>query len=203
MKHTLPLVGGPPQLRADAARNHGLLLEAATRLVAEHGVANLTLRALASAAGVGKATVSRRFGSRAGLIETLLDHQEQQLQAAYLFGPPPLGPGASALDRLRAFGPAVMGHERAHRDLYLAHTNLTCRHAWPAHRLRMAHVTMLLGGVGPDGDAEVVAAALLGYLDPALVDDLLTRRGMTVERMESGWLTLVARLATGTTPHTH
>ncbi len=54
----LELTVGPaaPQLRADAARNRARLLEAATRLVEEHGVANVTMEAVAAAASVGKGT---------------------------------------------------------------------------------------------------------------------------------------------------
>ncbi len=59
---------------------------------------------IAAAAGVGKGTVFRRFGSRAGLMMVLLDEDERASQQAFLFGPPPLGPDAPPLDRLVAFG---------------------------------------------------------------------------------------------------
>src|SRR4051812_47463571 len=61
-------------LRADAARNRARLLEAAARLIAEHGVAGVTMEAVAAAAEVGKGTVFRRFGDRTGLLLALLDH---------------------------------------------------------------------------------------------------------------------------------
>lgn len=83
-----------PCLRADAARNRARLLEAAERLVAEHGAGALTMEAVAAAACVGKGTVFRRFGDRTGLLAALLDHSERKFQAALLSGPPPLGPGA-------------------------------------------------------------------------------------------------------------
>src|SRR6476659_60430 len=95
-----------PQERGDAARNRALLLDAARRLIAEHGADAVSMDALAAAAGVGKGTVFRRFGSRAGLMLELLDHSEKELQAAFMFGPPPLGPGADPVDRLVAFGRA-------------------------------------------------------------------------------------------------
>jgi AcrR family transcriptional regulator len=50
--------------------------------------------AVAAEAGVGKGTLFRRFGDRAGLAVALLDERERDLQAAVLSGPPPLGPGA-------------------------------------------------------------------------------------------------------------
>ena len=59
---------------------------------------------IAAAAGVGKGTVFRRFGSRAGLMIVLLDEDEKVSQQAFMFGPPPLGPDAPPLERLLAFG---------------------------------------------------------------------------------------------------
>jgi AcrR family transcriptional regulator len=199
MEIALTLAGERPQLRADAARNRTRLLEAASRLVAEHGVANLTMDAVAAAAQVGKGTVFRRFGDRTGLLLALLDHREQQLQAAFLAGPPPLGPGASAVERLHAFGPTVIHHEHTHRDLYLAvRTNPARIYTVPAHRLRVTHLAMLLRQTKADGDIELLAQTLLSYLEPALIHHLLTQCGMPLERLEAGWHDLVARLATDT-----
>ncbi len=92
----LPVVGGPLPERADAARNRQKILEAARRLFAEHGPAEVTMEAVAGEAGVGKGTVFRRFGDRGALLEALLDEQERQLQERILRGPSPLGPGAPA-----------------------------------------------------------------------------------------------------------
>ena len=69
----LPVVGEPRPERADARRNRLRVLEAADRLFTEHGVKNVSLDAIAAEAGVGKGTVFRRFGDRAGLAVALLD----------------------------------------------------------------------------------------------------------------------------------
>ena len=90
--------------RGDAARNRALLLDAARRLIAERGADAVTTDDIAAAAGVGKGTLFRRFGSRAGLMIVLLDEDEKAEQQAFMFGPPPLGPGAPPLDRLLAYG---------------------------------------------------------------------------------------------------
>lgn len=194
---TLEPFGEAPQLRADAARNRTRLLEVAARLAAEVGVANVTMEAVATGAGVGKGTVFRRFGDRTGLLIALLSHHEQQFQTAFVSGPPPLGPGAPAEERLRAFGAAVIRHEHTHRDLYLAaNAEHGRRYAGPAYRFRFAHVCLLLRQAKAEGDIDLVAHALLSYLETALVDHLLTGRGMTPERVEAGWYDLVAR-------HTH
>ena len=161
----LTVVVEQPRLRADAARNRTRLLEVTARLADERGAANVTMEEVATAAGVGKGTVFRRFGDRTGLLMALLDHREQQLQAAFLSGPPPLGPDVSAMERLRAFGSAVIRHELAHSDLYLAAHADTDRHLTSgATLLRLSHVCMLLRRAKAPGDLELVAQTLLGYL---------------------------------------
>ncbi|MFF1932022.1 TetR/AcrR family transcriptional regulator [Streptomyces sp. NPDC058228] len=197
MDLTLTPVGEHPRLRADAARNRTRLLEVAAELAAERGAENLTMDAVAAAAQVGKGTVFRRFGDRTGLLMALLDHHEQQLQAAFLTGPPPLGPGAPALERLQAFGPAVIRHEHVHRDLYLAaHAEAARRYTAPSYRLRITHVAMLLRQAMAAGDIELLAHTLMGYLDTTLAHHLIGERGMSPERVEAGWCDLVACLRT-------
>lgn len=187
--------GEPPLLRADAARNRTRLLEAASQLMAGCGAAQLTMDAVAAAAGVGKGTVFRRFGDRTGLLVALLDHSEQQLQAAFLSGPAPLGPDAPPLERLHAFGPALIRHERDHHELVLSsRTDPLRTYAVPANRLRLTHVTMLLRQAGVTGDAELLAHALLGSVDSVLVHHLTIQLGMPLDRVEAGWHDLVTRL---------
>ena len=69
----LPVTDQAPQERGDAARNRTLLIDAARRLIAERGADAVTTDDIAAAAGVGKGTLFRRFGSRAGLMIVLLD----------------------------------------------------------------------------------------------------------------------------------
>ncbi|MFC8124069.1 TetR/AcrR family transcriptional regulator [Streptomyces sp. NPDC057302] len=192
---TLTPIGGQAPLRADAARNRTRLLEAASELLAGCGAAQLTMDAVASAAGVGKGTVFRRFGDRTGLLVALLDHSEQQFQAAFLTGPAPLGPDAPPLERLHAFGPAAIRHERNHHELVLSsRTDPLRAYAVPASRLRLTHVTLLLRQAGVAGDAELLAHALLGSIDGVLVHHLTVELGMPLDRVEAGWHDLVTRL---------
>ncbi|MGW0209834.1 TetR/AcrR family transcriptional regulator [Streptomyces sp. NPDC003233] len=189
-----------PCLRADAARNRARLLEAAARLIAEHGVAGVTMEAVAAAAQVGKGTVFRRFGDRTGLLMALLDHSDRKLQADFLGGPPPLGPGALPLDRLRAFGVAVLYRSVEQLDLQLAaQTEPTRRFSHPAVTALRTHVTMLLRQIVPDADCELLSQTLLNSLDPALIHHQTRQCGMPMERLEAGWIDLVARV-TGTRP---
>ena len=91
----------PPRERADAARNRAAVLDAAAALFREHGVEGVSMEAVAAAAGVGKGTLFRRFGDKAGLATALLDTQERTLQEAILFGPAPLGPAVRPRRRRR------------------------------------------------------------------------------------------------------
>ena len=192
----LPLAGQPRRERADAVRNRTRLLEVAARLVAQHGAANVTMDAVAAAAEVGKGTVFRRFGDRAGLMQALLDHAGRTFQQAFISGPAPLGPGAPPADRLRAFGAAAIDHQLRYRDLYLA-AELPPERRYtddPPRALLARHVAGLLAAAETDGDLELLTEALLAYLDTALVTHLHTQRGMATERITAGWSHLVDRL---------
>ncbi|PWI20340.1 TetR family transcriptional regulator [Streptomyces sp. Act143] len=184
-----------PCLRADAARNRARLLEAAARLIAEHGAAGVTMEAVAAAAQVGKGTVFRRFGDRTGLLMALLDHSARQFQTDFMSGPPPLGPGAPPVERLRAFGVALLYRTVEQLDLQLAaEPEPARRYSHPSNRALTMHVTMLLRQIVPDADSDLLARPLLAYLEPAQIHHLTREREMPLERLEAGWTDLVARV---------
>ncbi|MER8220418.1 helix-turn-helix domain-containing protein [Streptomyces sp. NPDC094143] len=187
-----------PCLRADAARNRARLLEAAARLVAERGAEGVTMEAVAAAACVGKGTVFRRFGDRTGLLTALLDHSEKQFQAAFLGGPPPLGPGAPPVERLRAFGRAMLRRSTDDLELQLAaEPGANRRYMSPARRVLRHHIEMLLRQAVPEADCELLSHTLMGQLDPALVHHLTKQCGLPLARLEDAWIDLVDRV-TGT-----
>src|SRR5918912_751432 len=115
--HELPVFDAQPKERADAARNRLRILEAAIRLVGERGIDNVSMEDVACAAGVGTGALYRRFGDRAGLALALLDEQTREFQDALISGPPPLGPGAPAVERLRAFGEGFLDLLERHAEL--------------------------------------------------------------------------------------
>ncbi|MFF4492381.1 TetR/AcrR family transcriptional regulator [Streptomyces sp. NPDC001544] len=193
--------GDEPCLRADAARNRARLLDAAARLVAEHGAAGVTMEAVAAAARVGKGTVFRRFGDRTGLLTALLDDSEQKMRAAILTGPPPLGPGAPPVERLRAFGVTVLRRCVDEMDLQLAaEPGPERRYTVPARRFHHSHVALLLRQALPDADHDLLAHTLLGYLDPVLIHHLTRQSGVSLRRLEHGWRDLVDRVTGGSAP---
>lgn len=196
----LPLVVVEPGERADAARNRRLILTAAERLIAERGVAAVSMEAIASEAGVGKGTVFRRFGDRSNLLHALLDSREREFQEAIIRGEPPLGPGAPAAERLIAFGRRLVAHLEAHGELLLgAETGARgIRFRAPVYTFYRAHVEMLVREAAPGVDSAYLAEALLAPLAADLFLYLRTVRGLPVERIADGYAQLVRGLLAGT-----
>jgi len=167
-KELLELRSSPPRERADAARNRAAVLNAAAELFREHGVENVSMDAVAAAAGVGKGTLFRRFGDKAGLAVALLDERERKLQEAILFGPAPLGPGGpddrpDPGERLTAFVDAYLDYALEHLDLLrMSETGSPgARYRIGAYRFWHRHVALLLAHrPDPDADAHTLLAPL-------------------------------------------
>ncbi|WP_256668368.1 TetR/AcrR family transcriptional regulator [Nocardia cyriacigeorgica] len=193
-----PLPGtSVPTERADAARNRQLLLDAAQQLVREHGVDSLTMDALAKRAGVGKGTVFRRFGNRTGLMLALLDHSERKSQEAFMFGPPPLGPGAPPVERLVAFGRARLLDIEVEGELHRAAEMGPAdeRYGGLPYNLLKTHVSMLLREAGTPGDIPLLADSLLAALSATLVLHQIRALGYTRDQIGDHWEGLVRRVA--------
>jgi polyketide synthase 12 len=193
--------GRPPAERADAARNRRHLLATAREILAEQGSGQLTMDGLAERAGLGKGTVFRRFGTRAGIFQALLDDEERDFQQAVLSGPPPLGPGATPLDRLIAYGRARTGFLISHRGI--ARAALDGRERVPAGRqspMSREHIRFLLAGMRLAAvDLDVLAIQLTAALDgPPLLflsSDLLDEDAADVTaRLGRGWEDLARRI---------
>jgi AcrR family transcriptional regulator len=187
LQRSLPVLGEPRPERADARRNRLKVLEAAERLFAEQGVKNVSLDAIASAAGVGKGTVFRRFGDRAGLAVALLDEREVELQTKLLSGPPPLGPGAPAIDRVNAFLAAYTELLDRHVELFADSENASdgARYRIGSYRLWHRHVAMLVEECRPDLDADYTAHFILAPL-AADLHQALRAEGFELSRMQAG-----------------
>jgi AcrR family transcriptional regulator len=188
----LPMVAAP-RLRNDAARNGVRLLKIARRLVREFGAEAVTMDAVAAAAGVGKGTVFRRFGSRAGLFTTLLDEDETAAQNAYLFGPPPLGPGAPPVDRLLAYGRARLRFVQSHLSLLLSTVHNADVHDTGAARLERTHVRILLENASTSGNLDVQVDALTNLLNAVYVAHQL-HCGHSLKSMSDAWDDLARKL---------
>jgi AcrR family transcriptional regulator len=186
-------VTGQPRERSDAARNRELILAAARRLFDEEGPAAVSMDRVAQEAGVGKGTLYRRFGDRAGLALALLDARERELQEQLIRGPAPLGPGAPPVERIIAFGHAWLDVLDSHGDIVLAAESgpIGTRIRGSVYASHRTHLELLLGEARPDADSGYLADALLAALDSELVLFMRTDRGRSLEEIKSGWVDLV------------
>jgi AcrR family transcriptional regulator len=192
----LPVFGAEPRERADAQRNRLKVLDAAERLFSDHGVDRVSMDAIAAEAGVGKGTLFRRFGDRAGLARALLEEHTRTLQEAIIRGPAPLGPGAPPRERLKAMGAALMVLLDDHVDLIAAGDagRPGARFKTGPYAFYRMHVGLLVRQADPAGDWEFVTDTLLGALAADSFVWWRYERGMELERMQAGFDEVVDRL---------
>jgi AcrR family transcriptional regulator len=185
--------------RADAARNRARILEAAARLFAERGVEAVSMDDIAAAAGVGKGTLFRRFGDRAGLALALLEESERELQGLILRGPPPLGPGAPAPERLAVFLGALLDLLEEHTDLIICSETASpgARYRSGLHAAWRTHVAVLLREVDPDADCDVLAEMILAPLAGDLYRHLRRDRAVAPDRIRAAVAALAASMIAG------
>ena len=159
-----PRVGPPPAERADAARNRARVLAAAAELFRTRADPRaVTMDDVARAAGVGRATLYRRYPDVASIAEALLGEHERELQEQLLRGAPPLGPGAPPAERLVAFYAAMVEFLDRHLPLVLGADAGAARFAVGAYGFWRAHVRSLLVEADVPG-ADALVDALLAPL---------------------------------------
>lgn len=196
-----PLVplGKPHGERADAARNREHLLEVAREMIAEQGAENVTMDGLAERACLGKGTVFRRFGTRAGIFRALLDAEDRAFQHNVLEGPPPLGPGADPAARLAAYGRAriafLLGHFAIVRGTIDRNQPVPATGA----EFTRIHIRMLLGQAGLGvADLDSLAVQLTAALEGPIVLYLWAGGSGDISQegvpMADSWQTLIERI---------
>jgi AcrR family transcriptional regulator len=190
----LPLLAEAPIERADATRNRARILAAAARLFADRGAACVSMDEIAAAAGVGKGTLFRRFGSRAALALALLSEREICFQEGFIRGAPPLGPGAPPLERLIAFGEARVDLMADHAEVLAAAEIGPGRFDSPPYAVYRLHLTLLLREACPVHDPAYLVEALLAALGVDLFLYLSGARGMSLAEIKTGWGELVRGL---------
>jgi AcrR family transcriptional regulator len=195
----LPIAGQQPRRRADAMRNHERVLCTAARLFAERGPENVSMDQIAGEAGVGKGTLFRAFGDRAGLAAALLSEQEASFQERVLRGPAPLGPGAPPIERIAAFGTAYMHFLDGHIDLMLAaERGIGTRYKTGPFAMYRLHIGVLVRDALPEGfDHDYTTDVLLA---PLAADFFLYQRRMrerSLTELADAYRCLVGRVLTG------
>ena len=199
VRQRLPIVGEPPATeRADAARNRRRVLDAAKQLFGERGIAAVTLDDVVAAAGVGKGTLFRRFGDKAGLAVALLDEQERALQDRILNGPPPLGPGAEPVERLTAFVRTYVGYVARNTELVaMSQTSSPgARLRTGSHQFWRQHCEFLLASAGA-ADPGVRADILLAGLTAEQIGYWLHDQGWTPRHLANAVARTARQLASG------
>jgi AcrR family transcriptional regulator len=188
-------IAGVQRERADAAANRVRILEAARRVLVERGAGGTSIDAVAEEAGVGKGTVFRRFGDRSGLFQALLDEHLRIFQDGFMFGPPPLGPGAPAEQRLGAFLDGMLDLQDGHLELILALEKDRWKAPIGGYVVLSLHVEGLIREISPDLDARVTAQLLLNAVNVNVVRLLRQEAGVELAAIKDSMRPLVAGLA--------
>ena len=175
--------------RADAARNRQVILAAAGALF--DGAADpvtVTMDDVAAAAGVGKGTLFRRFGDRAGLLRAVFQTRMAALGAAIETGPPPLGLGTPPAQRVLAVLDAFVAVKLDNRQISRALEHLGQRadrgSLLDTPNYQWAHVLLagLLDGIAGER-ASWYAHVLLSLTRIDLIDHLVTAESWDAQRV--------------------
>jgi AcrR family transcriptional regulator len=190
----LPVVASQAGERRDAVRNRERILCTAQRLFEEKGPSCVSMDDIAEAAGVGKGTLFRRFGSRAALALAVLSERESAFQEEFIRGAPPLGPGAPPVQRLIAFGEGRLDFLADHAEVLAAAEVGPERFSSPPAEVNRLHVRLLLLEADPGCDASYLAEALLACLGVDVFLYLGAARELELQRLKAGWAELVRRV---------
>jgi AcrR family transcriptional regulator len=179
--------------RSDAARNRVRVLAAAERLFSTRDPASVTMEDIARAAGIGRATLYRRYPDRASIAVALLDEHERTLQERLMRGEPPLGPGAEPVDRLTAFYDAMVDILEVHGHLVLGAEVGRSRFETGAYQFWRTHVASLVRASGRS-DRDGLVDLLLAPLAPELYQYLRGDRGLSQRRIRRTLHDLAGRM---------
>jgi AcrR family transcriptional regulator len=179
--------------RADAQKNHALLLETARRLFEERGVEAVPMSAVAEAAGVGKGTLYRHFENKAALCQALLDADQRDLQERTLRR---LSVGGGVPENLRWFLTQVI--------LFVDHNAaLLCESAHDVNRSMLEHpahlwwrqtIRGLLLQQRTAGDVDYTADVLYAMLDARMIYFQRRFLGYSLDRIIAGLAATLERL---------
>ncbi len=185
-----------PKLRADAARNHAAILDAASALLEQSSAPQtVSMDAIAAAAGVGKGTLFRRFGDRDALISAVVANRSVPLKEAIESGPPPLGPDTPPRERILAIVDAIVAFKLDTIALSLAHENAAIS-PYAAQSYAEAHglIASLLTQIGRAEDPGLTAHVMLAATRADFILYLTQNEGRSGDEIRRGIRTTTAML---------
>ena len=168
------------------------ILEATRIEIEAQGPNEFSTNAIAARAGVGKGTIFRHFGDRAGLVSALVDDFLRDFETALTSGPPPLGPGAPPAERLEAFVVEGLSWTRDNLALGVTSQMVFAQNSLAAFGPMHAHITGLLRELGLEEGAEILATMLAEAVSPVTLQVLLELRGDSFEDVVATARILVA-----------
>jgi AcrR family transcriptional regulator len=181
--------------RADAIRNRAAVLDAAESLFRQGDPGRVTLARIAETAGVGKATVLRRFGDLNGLVEAVIAPKVAALRETIRTGNPPLGPGGAPGERLHAYVDALLDFVLDNRTLIRALEDRRphAYYANPASQFWITELTERLHAADPAADAGYLAHAVFTAMRADVIDYLRVEQHMSTDRIRAGLHVLASR----------
>lgn len=200
--------------RIDKPRNQrsqdtrAAILDAAWRLLEDHGGQGLTMSAIAESAGVSRAGLYLHFSSRGALFADLFDHIDERLDLRSSFRPV-----IEAPDAVHALGawaahtasyhsrllPVARALERArHEDPDARKLWNRAMDAWYTACTSLAHALTDEGRLAEPWTPASAADLLWALMSVELVDDLVNERGWDVDALAERLFLVVRRtLVTG------
>jgi AcrR family transcriptional regulator len=187
----LPRRGRPPVPRDQVLRAAEALLADATT------PASVSMDDIATAAGVGKGTLFRAFGSRDGLLDAVFEAQLQPLRAEVERPGSPVGPDAAPADRIVATLELLLEFKVGNPRLVSAR-ELDGSSLMQAPHYRWVHAflrDLVVETGAEEATADVTAHVLLGGLRAEVIAEL-TASGLSHEQI-AGELRRAARRLVG------
>ena len=166
--------------RGDSAKTKQKILDAARRLFAEHGIASVSIRDIAGAAGVSHGLVQRYFGTREEMVAAIIRREIEEFSQAQIAVPSSSGDADFTVLRqqivvgMQSFRDYARMVARAELAGVEPEKMLDPSTATPAMQLARAIANLQRRGQGEGGehatrDAGQSHAAGAGMLDPRLV----------------------------------
>ncbi len=180
--------------RADAIKNRALLLMTAKRLFTEHGVGDVTMSAVADAAGVGKGTLYRHFENKLALSMAMLDEDQRDLQDRTLHR---MREHGATLATLKWYIGEVLLFTERNSELLCAgasENGPVGSLAHPAHAWWRQTLRGMIAQINPAQNADYLADMVFVLLDVHNVYYMRTERGYSLDDLTLNMQQMIERM---------